>query len=201
MDFNDWFTELICKCQTQHQEGVQKLKWQHFRSGWKLIFPILDDCFHVYITLNYRVSGVLWNWDSSWLGSWLLLQHSYLLDTGQPSIAIIDPSSGKKDIVQISLLPLGTAGETLYASMKHQRPYPRAHLQSVFCNWNSELLSSLITGEPSHASLCPFLIILLVIKTCWQAKLLNWVGAPLINLSSFPGTLCYFLLLLCRRKV
>lgn len=80
----------------------------------------------------------------------------------------------------------------VYASMKHQRPYPRANLQSVFCNWNLEFLSSLVTGEPSHASLCPFLIILLVIKTCWQAKPLSWVGAPLINLSSFPGHIMLF---------
>lgn len=80
----------------------------------------------------------------------------------------------------------------LEVQYKHQRPYPRAHLQSVFCNWNLELLSSLITREPSHASLCPFLIILLVIKTCWQAKLLSWVGAPLINLSSFHGHIMLF---------
>ena len=79
-----------------------------------------------------------------------------------------------------------------YVSLKHRRPYPKVYLQIVLCNWNLEWLSSLITGEPSHASLCPFLIILLVIKTCWQAKLLSWVGAPLINLSSFPGHIMLF---------
>lgn len=70
----------------------------------------------------------------------------------------------------------------------------------VFCNRNLELLSSLITGEPAHASLCPFLIILLVIKTCWQAKLLSWVGASLINLSSFPGHIMQFSLSLMQTE-
>lgn len=99
-------------------------------------------------------------------------------------MAIIHPSSGKKDIVKGTLL--------ISASRKHQRTYPRLHLKNVFFNWNLELLSSLTTVEPSHASLCPFLIILLVIKTSWHAKLLSWVGVPLINLSSFPGHIILF---------